>query len=507
MKRKLFLLLTVVLCLFGTAVATDVETGILPTEEIYLTLEKSDFAVFARGEFTGEEYREQLDGDYLTIYDAINSSALGSEQETDLTAVVPLGFSQKWDATFVRDSGGNVSVDAETMAKVDEYCQEKVALILPALSGLLQDEVCLSWLTNQTFSVGTPLSYSVLWSGSVGVGTLHLNDITFRLKDDSITAAAETGTLSDFQSGIADAVAVLEEEYHIDDAANRYETVSILQEYVCDTVEYADGDLTPRKYQTVYSALVDGVSVCAGYSKLYKALCDEYEIPCILVQGESFDVGHMWNYVRMEDGAWYAVDTTWDDLGRSADTTYFLCGEDVLFSEHVALTNWGYGYPYVYPALSETGYQPSTVELSTVNGAQIRTKGAMGLRFISSMKKNEAVVEYGMVLIPTADLTDVSELKIGAELCGHTVAKVEAKYLYAEDEDSVTFTAVITNIKPQNYTREYTARAYAILDSGDVVYGESFTSRSVAAVASAALERDPNLSDADRELFESIVGQ
>ena len=85
------------------------------------------------------------------------------------------------------------------------------------------------------------------------------------------------------------------------------------------------------------------------------------------------------------------------------------------------------------------------------------------------------------------------------------MAKVQAKYLYAEDDTSVTFTAVLTDIAPKNYRREYTVRAYAILENGDVVYGKSFTSRSVAAVAQAALERDPHLSDTDRELVEKIV--
>lgn len=58
--------------------------------------------------------------------------------------------------------------------------------------------------------------------------------------------------------------------------------------------------------------------VCEGYSRAFKVLCDELDIPCILMSGNVIDNngntgGHMWNYVQMEDGKWYAVDVTWDD--------------------------------------------------------------------------------------------------------------------------------------------------------------------------------------------------
>ena len=59
--------------------------------------------------------------------------------------------------------------------------------------------------------------------------------------------------------------------------------------------------------------------VCEGYSRAFKVLCKEMGIPCILMSGnarsnaQSKGEGHMWDYVQMEDGRWYAVDVTWDD--------------------------------------------------------------------------------------------------------------------------------------------------------------------------------------------------
>lgn len=59
--------------------------------------------------------------------------------------------------------------------------------------------------------------------------------------------------------------------------------------------------------------------VCEGYSRALKVLCDEMGIPCVLLSGFALkdreDKGepHMWAYVQMENGKWYAVDVTWDD--------------------------------------------------------------------------------------------------------------------------------------------------------------------------------------------------
>ncbi len=58
--------------------------------------------------------------------------------------------------------------------------------------------------------------------------------------------------------------------------------------------------------------------VCEGYAKALKVLCDALGIGCVLVEGDArsststFGGAHMWNYVQV-DGAWYAVDVTWND--------------------------------------------------------------------------------------------------------------------------------------------------------------------------------------------------
>ncbi|MBQ3055628.1 MAG: hypothetical protein IJC88_05945 [Oscillospiraceae bacterium] len=152
------------------------------------------------------------------------------------------------------------------------------------------------------------------------------------------------------------------------------------------------------------------------------------------------------------------------------------------------------------------------VALTTADGAQIRvaTERPQGLRFVSVIEKNDAysnVREFGTVLIPTESLDDgdIENLVIGKTMSnGHAVQKVPAVNFFGEDEESVTFTAVITNIAEANYTRSYTARAYAVLDDDTVVYGSSYASRSIYQIAKLILESD-TATDAEIEAAQAIV--
>lgn len=73
--------------------------------------------------------------------------------------------------------------------------------------------------------------------------------------------------------------------------------------------------------------------VCEGYARAFKVLCDRAGIPCVLVDGKAKNQAtsggedHMWNYVQV-DGAWYAVDVTWNDPVVSGVTTGATSGHE-----------------------------------------------------------------------------------------------------------------------------------------------------------------------------------
>ncbi len=63
--------------------------------------------------------------------------------------------------------------------------------------------------------------------------------------------------------------------------------------------------------QSAYSALVNGETVCAGYSRAFQYILQQLGIPCYYCTGFAGE-SHAWNIVALDDG-YYNVDTTWDD--------------------------------------------------------------------------------------------------------------------------------------------------------------------------------------------------
>ncbi len=143
-----------------------------------------------------------------------------------------------------------------------------------------------------------------------------LNTILFTKSDDTCAL----GIYDAFADGAARAAAAQEVSDGLEQLIGEVssggtvaETESAVHEAVCDALGYLKGDVLsdvtdPYYTQTIYGALTTGTTVCAGYTKLYEALCNYFDIDCIAVTSSV----HAWNLVRY--GAhWYIVDVTWND--------------------------------------------------------------------------------------------------------------------------------------------------------------------------------------------------
>lgn len=143
----------------------------------------------------------------------------------------------------------------------------------------------------------------------------------------------------------------------------------------------------------------------------------------------------------------------------------------------------------------------------SVLGAQIRiTNGNQDLRFVSKVSKALLAelgvtelagdnVKFGTALLPSHYLTN-NEFGIGyVDTKNNKAAKVPAKKTYNSDETSITFTAVLTQLREVNKFDDYVARAYVeYVDANGVervIYGDSYFT-SVWTIADYALKLDAN---------------
>lgn len=92
----------------------------------------------------------------------------------------------------------------------------------------------------------------------------------------------------------------------------------IVHDMICDLSTYAN---TNKSHQSAYSALVEGYSVCAGYSRAFQIACQKLGITCYYVTGVANGEEHAWNIVKI-GGRFYNVDVTGDDTINETLNTY-----------------------------------------------------------------------------------------------------------------------------------------------------------------------------------------
>ena len=132
-----------------------------------------------------------------------------------------------------------------------------------------------------------------------------------------------------------------------------------IHDYLCESCAYnydavnssSDSEWY-RMAHRAYGALVEleygtdsgrGAAVCEGYAEAFLLLCRRVGLPCAAVVGDgsldggALSVSHAWNVILL-DGAWYAVDVTWDD--RSSPSDFISSG--VVFAR--LQYDWDYRY-------------------------------------------------------------------------------------------------------------------------------------------------------------------
>lgn len=148
-----------------------------------------------------------------------------------------------------------------------------------------------------------------------------------------------------------------------------FEKEVYFHDYLCKNVEYTseNGEMC----YTAYGALLDGKSVCEGYSRAMQLLCKRTGINCTLVRGRAGGVAHMWNVVELL-GEWYQLDVTWDDVKDTSNHyRYFNLTSAEMYKTHTAQQNLKNdnlqevelttGYNYYLPLCDGTYYNSARI--------------------------------------------------------------------------------------------------------------------------------------------------
>lgn len=161
----------------------------------------------------------------------------------------------------------------------------------------------------------------------------------------------------------------------------------------------------PRAYESI-SGLVyhngnDG-PVCEGYARGFKVVCDRLGIPCILSSGMANDGSgadnHMWNLVQI-NGAWYGVDSTWNDKGSSSSKQYTLKGSSSFLNHRTVRNDVSQGGVYFTnePYMSANNYalnDASSAQSDTpsVNNSNDNNQNQLELSQVGNLSAQEFIL-------------------------------------------------------------------------------------------------------------------
>ena len=259
-----------------------------------------------------------------------------------LTVFVPVFAMDGADDSFAAEDGSSDYYYKQLDAKekiVYTKIKEKAIALDP--SDLTLEFTATDYPDNQlpTVSEGQKCFYAyyydhpeIFWVTSA-ITYSHIGD---RMSSITLTCTAtNTSDLNKQKSDLNAAVSKI-----TIDGEFAYDKVKQIHDGIVENCYYDTDALGKDKPEahSIYGIFVKGAAVCEGYAKAFMYMCQKYGVDVIVSIGtgvnSSGSEAHMWNYVKMEDGAWYCMDVTWDDpLVNGSDSgkvyyTYYLVGAD-----------------------------------------------------------------------------------------------------------------------------------------------------------------------------------
>ena len=322
----------------------------------------SGISLFSLDYYT-DSYGAQLDGNAKALYDLLVQNYVVDYSKYLDSVDFPFEFPDT--ITFEA-----VVEDGSFQRKGESYVQatnDVKTAIQAASDAFSYDYPQAFWFRGSNY--GYRVSCVRDGSSSTGYRGTFKN-FTFKPANREISENAHT-RMGDFMGGVQSAVAELNEQTVGMDMEQK---IKRIHDYICQRVTYRnDNTLWVHSAASLFLD-ADPAFVCEGYAKSMKIFCYYMGINCACISGTARGTSsgtpgaHMWNYVQMDDGNWYLVDATWDDVGTPPSSRYLLVGRSTkgqyitIGEERVEYTSFSttsaemVGPVFILPVLAEESY-------------------------------------------------------------------------------------------------------------------------------------------------------
>ena len=310
-------------------------------------------------------YGEQLSGDMAVLYRNMKAAWVDAGSMQEVWFRVPDAQEEKEAHSFwIYPEQKEDGTWSNNLAKNEEYQRLTRAVVQQAYDAFIYDYPEAFWLGSCSYTVSYQPSSNAYKNGEPVV--CYLRSIKVK-PNERYAGAGDPAEIAAFQQAVEQTAAEIKET--LSDQPDRYEQVLAIHDYLCIHVSYKENSYA---HTAAGVFLKNREVVCEGYAKAFKILCGRFGIPAVLIPGGALKSngtreGHMWNYVQMEDGFWYMLDTTWDDQKTYISRKYFLSGGEekgftgntIAVERQELYTNFSkseYSVNFALPVLSDQGY-------------------------------------------------------------------------------------------------------------------------------------------------------
>ena len=310
-------------------------------------------------------YGEQLSDDMAVLYRNMKTAWVDAGSMQEVWFRVPDTQEEKEAHSFwIYPEQKEDGTWSNHLAENEEYQRLTRAVVQQAYDAFIYDYPEAFWLGSCSYTVSYQPSSNAYKNGEPVV--CYLRSIKVK-PNERYAGAGDPAEIAAFQQAVEQTAAEIKET--LSDQPDRYEQVLAIHDYLCIHVSYKENSYA---HTAAGVFLKNREVVCEGYAKAFKILCGRFGIPAVLIPGGALKSngtreGHMWNYVQMEDGFWYMLDTTWDDQKTYISRKYFLSGGEekgftgntIAVERQELYTNFSkseYSVNFALPVLSDQGY-------------------------------------------------------------------------------------------------------------------------------------------------------